>query len=167
MCRSHVSRVLVAGHPAASPLNIKPFKHSWAAAVWATATPLLHPGPANISLTQHQAGGQDGDDEDVTTPQNYYGVSCFSLLILTSPPSRACPRCRRSFPGSHQAHLCLTQDPARDHLLQLYTERWVAYSGSDTSWWFVDSSSTCPHQPVLAAGMLLLLWPGLYSPLNH
>ena len=88
--------------------------------------------PANISLTQHQAGGldgeiRDGDDEDVTTPQNYYGVSCFSVLILTSPPSRACPRCRRSFPGSHQAHLCLTQDPVRERLLQLYTERWAAY----------------------------------------
>ena len=79
MCGGHVSRVLVAGHPAASPLNIKPFKHSWAQLSGPRPLRCCTPAqPANISLTQHQAGGQDGEiqdgnDEDVTTPQNYYG----------------------------------------------------------------------------------------------
>ena len=53
--------------------------------------------PANISLTQHQAGGQDADDEDVTTPQNYY-VSCFSVLILTSPPISCLPSLQEIIP---------------------------------------------------------------------
>ena len=46
--------------------------------------------PANISLTQHQAGGQDADDEDVTTPQNYY-VSCFLFLYWYWPHPHLVP----------------------------------------------------------------------------